>query len=43
VAAGLGGRVRRLRLARGGHVATLDADRDRLATAVATFASGIRT
>lgn len=43
VAARLGRRVRRLRLARGGHVATLDADRDRLATAVATFASGIRT
>ena len=42
VAAALGGRVRRLRLARGGHVATLDADRARLATAVATFASGIR-
>lgn len=39
VAAALGGPVKRLRLSRGGHVATLDADRDRLADAVVTFAS----
>jgi esterase/lipase len=31
--------VQRLRLARGGHVATLDADRDSLAAAIVTFAS----
>lgn len=39
VAAALGGPVQRLRLARGGHVATLDADRDRLTSAIVTFAS----
>jgi carboxylesterase len=39
VAAALGGPVQRLRLARGGHVATLDADRDSLAAAIVTFAS----
>ena len=39
VAAALGGPVQRLRLAHGGHVASLDADRDRLAAAVVTFAS----
>lgn len=39
VAAALGGPVKRLRLSRGGHVATLDTDRDRLAAAVVTFAS----
>lgn len=39
VAASLGGPVTRLRLSRGGHVATLDADRDRLAAAIVTFAS----
>jgi carboxylesterase len=36
-AAALGGPVRRVTLERGGHVATLDADRDRLATAVDAF------
>lgn len=39
VAAALGGPVQRLRLARGGHVASLDVDRERLAAAVLTFAS----
>ena len=39
VAAALVGPVQRLRLSRGGHVASLDADRDRLAAAVVTFAS----
>jgi carboxylesterase len=39
VAAALSGPVHRLRLSRGGHVASLDADRDRLAAAVVTFAS----
>jgi carboxylesterase len=39
VAATLTGQVQRLRLSRGGHVASLDADRDRLAAAVVTFAS----
>jgi hypothetical protein len=31
--------VQRLRLAHGGHVATLDSDRDRLISAIVTFAS----
>ncbi len=39
VAAALGGPVQRLRLAHGGHVATLDSDRDRLISAIVTFAS----
>ena len=39
VAAALTGPVQRLRLARGGHVATLDSDRDRLSAAIVTFAS----
>ncbi len=37
IAAALGGPVRRLTLEHGGHVATLDADRERLCTAVESF------
>jgi carboxylesterase len=37
IAAALDGPVERLRLANGGHVATLDADRDRLSLAIADF------
>jgi carboxylesterase len=37
LAGALGGPVRRVTLERGGHVATLDVDRDRLCTAVETF------
>ena len=37
IAAALGGPVRRVTLEHGGHVATLDADRGRLCTAVETF------
>jgi carboxylesterase len=37
VASALGGRAHRLTLRRGGHVATLDADRDTLSTTVTTF------
>jgi carboxylesterase len=42
VAAALGGPVQRLTLSRGGHVASLDADRNRLATAIVAFVSRLR-